>query len=143
MLATEKEFRISEGSKTLKDLELQQDQVKDVTQLVGELKQRLFRAEQERESVQGRETELIAKAKVAIEAKSKAELDLMSMQETLRDATSKADIANEGLKTASSQITALEETIVKMRSDRLSREKERAADDVMLKRLQLEGQKSQ
>ena len=136
-VATEKEFRVSEGSKTLMSLELQQDQVKDVTQLVGELKQRLYVAEQERDSVQKRETELIAKAKVAIEAKSKAELDVMAMEEDVRDSTVKADIASEGLKTASSQITALEETIVKMRSDYLSGEKERAADAVLLKRLQL------
>jgi hypothetical protein len=136
-IATEKEFRVSEGSKTLMSLELQQDQVKDVTQLVGELKQRLYLAEQERDSVQKRETELIAKAKVAIEAKSKAELDVIAMEEDVRDATVKADIASEGLKTAASQITALEETIIKMRSDYLSGEKERAADAVMLKRLQL------
>jgi len=136
-IATEKEFRVSEGAKTLHDVELQQGQVKDVTQLVGELKQRLYRAEQERDSVQKREAELIAKAKVAIEARSKSELDLMEIQDTVRDATSKADIAGEGLKTASSQITALEETIQKMRFDNISREKERSAETFLLKRLQL------
>ena len=88
-LATIKESSSAEAKQALSNVEMQSEHVKDVASLAGDLKQKLFLAEQERDSVKGREAELIAKAKAAVESRSKAELDLMSAQELSSEAKAK------------------------------------------------------
>ena len=136
-MAEARESASYDKNSALENISMQSVHVKDMASIVGELKAKCIKAEQERDVVKSREMELLSKAQAAIEARSVAEMAKMKAEEEKNEAIAKATIAEAALASSSGHLNELEEQCARLRSEMMEIEKKHSGERMVLKKMQL------